>query len=57
MANLTINKKMDFKGFILFGASLLVGNVNEILTTCGLTANFIYIGYQIYTHHKENKDK
>lgn len=48
---------MDYKGFILFAGSILVGNVNEILTTCGLTANFIYIGYQLYTHHKQNKNK
>ena len=48
---------MDFKGFILFGASILVSNINEVLTTCGLTANIIYIGYQIYSHHKNNKNE
>ena len=47
---------MDFKGFIFFGASLLVNNINEVLTTCGLAANFIYIGYQLYSHHKKNKN-
>lgn len=47
---------MDYKGFIFFFASVMVNNVNEVLTTCGLAANFIYIGYQIYSHHKKNKD-
>jgi len=47
---------MDYKGFIFFFASVIVNDVNELLTTCGLAANFIYIGYQIYSHHKKNKD-
>ena len=48
---------MDFKGFILFAGSVMAGSINEVLTTFGLAANFIYIGYQIYTHHKKNKDQ
>jgi len=47
---------MDYKGFILFFSSIIVSNVNELLTTCGLAANFIYLGYQIYNTHKKNKN-
>jgi len=48
---------MDYKGFILFIGSVIVNDVNELLTTLGLTANFIYIGFQIYSHHKKDKDE
>lgn len=47
---------MDYKGFILFIGSVIINDVNEVLTTCGLAANFIYIGYQIYSHHKKDKN-
>jgi hypothetical protein len=45
---------MDFKGVVIFVSSIIVGNFNEILQGIGLGANIIYIGYQIYTHHKNN---
>lgn len=47
---------MDYKGAIIFVSSVIVGSFNEILQTTGLIVNIIYIGYQLHTHHKNNKD-
>lgn len=47
----------DFKPVILFAGSLVINNINEILGSTVLGLNVIYITYQIYTHHKKNKDK
>lgn len=47
---------MDYKGFIFYIGAIIAGSFNEILQTTGLLANLIYIGYQIHTHHKKNKD-
>jgi hypothetical protein len=47
---------MDFKGIIIYIGSIAVANVNEVLATGGLILNFIYLGYQLYTHHKKNKE-
>jgi hypothetical protein len=48
---------MDFKGCIIFIGSVVAGSVNEVLTSIGIAANIFYIGYQIYTHHKKNKNE
>lgn len=47
---------MDYKAVILYVGSIAVANVNEILSTGGLILNIAYIGYQLYTHHKKNKE-
>jgi hypothetical protein len=47
---------MDYKGAIIYISAIIAGSVNEILTSIGLVANIIYIGYQIRSHHKKNKD-
>ena len=45
---------IDIKGSILFVSAIILQNVNQILTTTGLILNVAYIGYQIYTHRKNN---
>lgn len=45
---------IDLKGFVLFTGAIIMGHYNEILQAAGLTANCIYIIYQIHTHHKKN---
>lgn len=47
---------MDYKGAIIYISAIIAGSVNEILTSIGLVANIIYIGYQIRSHHKKNKN-
>jgi hypothetical protein len=46
---------MDFKPTILFIGTILISDVNTILTTSILFINLVYISYQLYTHHKKNK--
>jgi len=46
---------MDFKPCILFVGTILISDVNTILTTSILFINLVYISYQLYTHHKKNK--
>lgn len=46
---------MDFKGFILWIAAAIVNDVNSILSTSLLLCNLVYIGYQVYTHHRRHK--
>jgi hypothetical protein len=46
---------MNFKGVIMYIASIAVSNINEVLATGGLIINLIYLGYQLHTHHKKNK--
>ena len=36
----------DFKGAIIYISSLMLIEVNQLLTTGGLLLNFSYIGYQ-----------
>jgi hypothetical protein len=48
---------MDYKGAIIYISAILAGNVNEILQGTLLIGNLIYIGYQIHTHHKKNKEE
>ncbi len=45
---------IDFKAPFMFIGAIIVQNINELLTTGGLILNACYIGYQIYTHHKNN---
>jgi len=47
---------MDYKAAIIYISSLIAGSFNEVLTSIGLIANIVYIGYQIRAHHKKNKD-
>lgn len=47
----------DFKAIFIYVGALMLGNINEILTTSGLILNVAYIGYQLYTHHKKTNDK
>ena len=47
---------MDFKGIIIYIGSIAISNVNEVLATGGLIINLVYLGYQLYTHHKKNKE-
>jgi hypothetical protein len=47
---------MDFKGIAIYVSAIIVGNINELLTTGGLLLNIAYIGYQLYTHHKKNNE-
>lgn len=47
---------MDYKGAIIYISAIVAGSVNEVLTSIGLIANIVYIGYQIRSHHKKNKD-
>jgi len=46
---------MDFKPCILFVGTILIADLNTILTTSILFINLVYISYQLYTHHKKNK--
>ena len=48
---------MDYKGAIIYVGAILAGNINEILQGTLLIGNLIYITFQIYTHHKKNKDE
>ena len=45
---------MDYKGFIIYLGAVAVEDLNAILSNGVLVLNIIYIGYQIYTHHKKN---
>jgi len=47
---------MDYKAAIIYISAIVAGSVNEVLTSIGLVANIVYIGYQIRSHHKKNKD-
>jgi len=47
---------MDYKGAIIYVGAILAGNINEILQGTLLIANLVYIGYQIHTHHRKNKE-
>jgi len=47
---------MDYKGAIIYISAIVAGSVNEVLTSIGLIANIVYIGYQIRSHHKKNKN-
>lgn len=47
---------MDFKGIIIYTGAIIAGNFNEILQGLGLTANLIYIGYQLIHFHKNKNN-
>lgn len=47
----------DFKAITIYIGAILLGNINEVLTTSGLILNVAYIGYQLYTHHKKNNNE
>lgn len=46
----------DFKGAIIYISSLMLIEVNQLLTTGGLLLNVTYLGYQFYKFHKKNKN-
>jgi len=46
----------DFKPTLLFMATVLFNNVDEILKTSALILNISYLGYQFYKFHKKNKE-
>ena len=46
---------IDFKPAAIYIGSILVNDINQLLTTGGLILNIVYIGMQVYKHKKNGK--